>query len=134
MPYPSFTSFYPILPRLAHFALSGPTEFRHAYAMRGCSSLRELRPRHATHRSALIGTYQPQTKGVLVTVRDSGPGIDPRHREFFRRFYTTKHRGGMGLAISWSIIKAYGERLWVDANERGGAVFQFTLSGAEVNS
>ena len=103
--------------------------------MGGCSSLKELRRRHATYRSALTGTYQTQTKGVLVPVRDSGPGIDPRHREFFERFYTTKHSGvGMGLAISWSISKAYGGRLRVDANERGGAVFHFTLPGAEVNS
>ena len=67
--------------------------------------------------------------GVLVAVRDSGPGIDPTHLErVFEAFYTTKSSGvGMGLAICRSIIDAHGGRLWADANESRGALFQFTL-------
>jgi PAS domain S-box-containing protein len=70
--------------------------------------------------------------GVLVAVRDSGPGIDLTHRErVFETFYTTKSTGtGMGLSICRSIIEAHGGRLWADANEPRGAVFQFTLPGA----
>jgi signal transduction histidine kinase len=34
---------------------------------------------------------------------------------------------GMGLAISRSIIEAYGGRLWATANKHRGATFQFTL-------
>ena len=37
----------------------------------------------------------------------------------------------MGLSICRSIIDAHGGRLWADANEPRGAVFQFTLPGAE---
>jgi signal transduction histidine kinase len=37
----------------------------------------------------------------------------------------------MGLAICRSIIEAHGGRLWAAANEPRGAVFQFTLPGAE---
>jgi C4-dicarboxylate-specific signal transduction histidine kinase len=83
----------------------------------------------AKPRELLISSEQTQENGVLVTVRDSGPGIDPKHVErVFEAFYTTKTSGlGMGLSICRSIIGAHGGRLWVDANEPRGAVFQFTL-------
>jgi len=81
-------------------------------------------------RELSISTAQEQT-GVRVTVRDCGPGIDPRHLErVFEAFYTTKSSGtGMGLSICRSIIANHGGRLWAEANEPRGAVFQFTLPG-----
>jgi signal transduction histidine kinase/ligand-binding sensor domain-containing protein len=84
-------------------------------------------------RELLIRTEQTEGNGVLVAVRDSGPGIDPGHVErVFEAFYTTKSSGvGMGLSICRSIIDAHGGRLWAEANEPRGAVFQFTLPGAE---
>jgi signal transduction histidine kinase len=62
-------------------------------------------------------------------VRDSGPGLDSRHRDrVFEPFYTTKADGmGMGLAISRSIIEAHGGRLWAVQNDGPGETFQFTL-------
>ena len=79
-------------------------------------------------RDLSISSEQAHT-GALVAVRDNGPGIDPKHLErIFEAFYTTKSGGvGMGLAICRSIIDAHGGRLWADANEPRGAVFQFTL-------
>jgi signal transduction histidine kinase len=64
-----------------------------------------------------------------VSVRDSGSGISPTHLErVFEAFFTTKSSGtGMGLPICRSIIDAHGGRLWAEANEPRGAVFQFTL-------
>jgi PAS domain S-box-containing protein len=87
----------------------------------------------ARPRELLISTEQTEANGVLVAVRDTGPGIDPEHVErVFEAFYTTKTSGmGMGLSICRSIIDAHGGRLWADANEPGGAVFQFTLPGVE---
>ena len=66
---------------------------------------------------------------MLVTVRDSGPGLDPESLgRLFDAFYTTKAGGlGMGLAICRSIIEAHGGRIWATANVPRGAVFQFTL-------
>ena len=83
-------------------------------------------------RVLLISTESDET-GVLVAVRDSGPGIDPEHLErVFEAFYTTKSSGvGMGLSICRSIIDAHGGRLWAEANEPRGAVFRFTLPGAQ---
>jgi PAS domain S-box-containing protein len=86
-------------------------------------------------RELLISTEQDHT-GVLVAVRDSGPGLDPSHLErVFDAFYTTKSSGmGMGLSICRSIIHAHGGRLWAEANEPRGAVFQFTLPSPERSS
>src|SRR6266700_2296323 len=74
-------------------------------------------------RGLSISTEQTKTSGVLVAVRDSGPGIDPEHLErVFEAFYTTKSSGtGMGLSICRSIIDAHGGRLWAEANEPPGA-------------
>jgi PAS domain S-box-containing protein len=87
-------------------------------------------------RDLLISSEPSRTNGILVTVHDSGPGIDPEHFErVFDAFYTTKPSGmGMGLAICRSIIDAHGGRLWADANEPRGAAFQFTLPGSERSS
>jgi len=84
-------------------------------------------------RDLLISTEQHHA-GVLVAVRDSGPGIDPTHLErVFEAFYTTKSRGvGMGLSICRSIIDAHGGRLWAEANEPRGTIFQFTLPAVRV--
>jgi PAS domain S-box-containing protein len=66
---------------------------------------------------------------VLVSVADSGPGLDLNSvNRLFDAFYTTKAHGlGMGLSISRSIIEAHGGRLWAKANVPKGALFQFTL-------
>jgi signal transduction histidine kinase len=82
----------------------------------------------AAPRELLISTKQDHT-GVLVAVRDSGPGIHPAHLDrIFKSFYTTKPNGtGMGLSICRSIIDAHGGRLWAEANEPRGTIFRFTL-------
>jgi PAS domain S-box-containing protein len=82
-------------------------------------------------RELSISTEQSRSGGVVVSVRDSGPGIDPVHFDrVFQAFYTTKPSGlGMGLSISRSIIEAHGGRLWADLNASGGAVFRFSLPG-----
>jgi PAS domain S-box-containing protein len=84
-----------------------------------------------------IRIEQGQTDGgVLVQVRDSGPGIDPEKVEqVFEPFYTTKTSGvGMGLSICRSIINGHGGRLWAEANEPRGAIFQFILPPAQEGS
>jgi PAS domain S-box-containing protein len=81
-------------------------------------------PRELTVSTAM---HEPST--VLVTVRDSGPGVAPGNTErLFEPFYTTKTTGlGMGLSICRSIIDAHGGRLWASANVPRGAIFQFTV-------
>jgi C4-dicarboxylate-specific signal transduction histidine kinase len=80
-------------------------------------------------RELLISTGNDPSGGVLVTVRDSGPGLSPEsfHR-LFDAFYTTKADGiGMGLSICRSIVEAHGGRLWASRGVGPGATFQFTL-------
>jgi signal transduction histidine kinase len=79
-------------------------------------------------RELSLSTEQDHTD-VVVAVRDSGPGIDPHHLErVFEAFFTTKSKGmGMGLSICRTIIEAHGGRLWAEANQPRGAIFQFTV-------
>ncbi len=78
-------------------------------------------------RELLISTEKVGPNGVLVAVRDTGPGLAPATLDrLFEAFYTTKPSGlGMGLSICRSIIEAHGGQLWAEANEPRGAVFQF---------
>ncbi|MBR1190844.1 PAS domain S-box protein [Bradyrhizobium sp. AUGA SZCCT0240] len=80
-------------------------------------------------RELLISTAADASNGVLVSLRDTGPGLDPASLEhLFDAFYTTKSSGlGMGLSICRSIIEAQGGRIWADANKPCGAAFHFTL-------
>jgi C4-dicarboxylate-specific signal transduction histidine kinase len=80
-------------------------------------------------RELLIGTRALDDGAVLVTVQDSGPGLDPVNVErVFESFYSTKSSGlGLGLSICRSIIEAHGGRLWAAAGQPRGAIFQFTI-------
>jgi signal transduction histidine kinase len=94
--------------------------------MNGIEAMSGVRERA---RELLVSSGRDEANGVLVTVRDSGIGLDSEClSRLFDAFYTTKPQGmGMGLAISRSIIEAHGGRLWVTPNAPQGAVFQFTL-------
>ena len=80
-------------------------------------------------RELSISTIKDASNSLSVSVRDSGPGLDPKTIDrMFDAFFTTKSKGmGMGLAICHSIIETHGGRLWAGANEPRGATFQFTL-------
>ncbi|PTB22182.1 hypothetical protein C9I57_05090 [Trinickia symbiotica] len=82
-------------------------------------------------RELTISTGRDESNAVLVTVRDSGPGVRPENAEhLFEPFYTTKAGGmGMGLSICRSIVESHGGMLRLSANVPRGAVFQFTVPG-----
>jgi C4-dicarboxylate-specific signal transduction histidine kinase len=89
----------------------------------------------AGRRQLTVSTEKLRTDDVLVTVRDSGPGIERNSRErVFDAFYTSKPNGmGVGLSICRFIINAHGGRLWTDANGAQGAAFHFTIPGVNVS-
>jgi signal transduction histidine kinase len=67
---------------------------------------------------------------IVVSVKDTGPGIDleivPR---LFTKFTSKSDSGtGLGLYISKSIVEAHGGKIWAENNADGiGATFTFTL-------
>jgi signal transduction histidine kinase len=65
----------------------------------------------------------------VVTVEDSGPGIDPQKLErIFTAFVTTKSQGmGLGLAICRMIIEQHGGTLTAASDGKSGAMFEFVL-------
>jgi len=90
-------------------------------------SMSEIAP--AASKDVVITSKQEDSRGVVISVRDSGPGFRPDLAEkIFDPFFTTKPHGiGLGLSISKSIIESHEGRLWATPNRDGGAIFQFTL-------
>jgi PAS domain S-box-containing protein len=74
--------------------------------------------------------------GVLITVADSGTGIDPKNMSrIFDPFFTTKQDGmGMGLSICRSIVEAHGGQLWAAPGTKHGSVFHVRLPAPSINA
>ena len=67
---------------------------------------------------------------VIVSVKDTGEGIDPEiFPRLFTKFTTSSVTGtGLGLFISKSIVEAHGGKIWAQNNPDGiGATFYFSL-------
>jgi len=80
-------------------------------------------------RELSVSSMLAEPGGVLVTIQDTGAGLDPAVAErMFQPFFTTKSDGlGMGLAICRSIVEAHGGRLWVSPRAPHGADVRFTV-------
>ena len=71
---------------------------------------------------------------VIVSIRDSGSGIDPEiFPKLFSKFITKSDRGtGLGLFISKSIIESHGGKIWAENNRfEPGATFYFSLPAVD---
>jgi signal transduction histidine kinase len=71
---------------------------------------------------------------VEIRVTDNGGGIPTDIREkIFQPFFTTKPAGqgtGLGLSLSYDIIKAHGGKIVAEANNMGGTTFFIRLPAA----
>jgi signal transduction histidine kinase len=67
--------------------------------------------------------------GAVISVRDTGPGLDAGAlSRLFEPFFTTKDRGtGLGLAISRAIARAHGGEIEAGNSPQGGAAFTLRL-------
>jgi signal transduction histidine kinase len=76
-----------------------------------------------------------ESASVLISVSDTGIGIDPPNlTRIFEAFFTTKSDGmGMGLSICRSIIEGYGGRLWASHGVTSGSVFFVALPMIEAS-
>lgn len=80
-------------------------------------------------RSITVHSRKTDEGEVVVSVHDTGKGIDEKSsRRLFEPFFTTKAHGlGLGLSISRSIIEAHGGRLNAVPNQGRGSTFSFRL-------
>jgi signal transduction histidine kinase len=68
---------------------------------------------------------------VMISVKDNGNGIPEKVLDkIFQPFFTTKPTGqgtGLGLSLSYDIVKAHGGELKVETKVDLGSVFMFHL-------
>ena len=71
----------------------------------------------------------PAENEVMITIKDTGPGIDPElFPNIFNPFITSKDTGtGLGLAISHEIIEQHEGRIQANNDPEGGAIFRIWL-------
>jgi PAS domain S-box-containing protein len=74
---------------------------------------------------------ESQNEAVVINVRDTGQGIAPEHlAKIYDPFFTTKQIGkgtGLGLAVSYGIIRDHGGHIDVESSLGVGTLFQITL-------
>jgi signal transduction histidine kinase len=80
-------------------------------------------------RELSVSTAVCEPVSLLVTVEDTGTGLDPSvARRIFDPFFTTKPDGlGMGLSICRSIVDAHGGELWASPRAPCGTALRFTI-------
>jgi C4-dicarboxylate-specific signal transduction histidine kinase len=83
----------------------------------------------------LVVRTRHEAEGVVMTIGDSGRGLDDIDlKRIFHPFYSTKDNGmGMGLSICRSIAEAHGGRITASANVPRGAVFRVVLPAVEAS-
>jgi signal transduction histidine kinase len=90
---------------------------------------------HSPRDGTIVLEASATERELLVSVRDSGPGIPAEHLpHIFERFYRTdpsrsRESGGagLGLAIVRQIVNAHGGRVWAENASTGGAIFFVSL-------
>ncbi len=80
-----------------------------------------------------IDTQINEQQQIVLTFRDSGPGIPPDDLDrIFNPFFTTKANGtGLGLAITYRIIQNHCGNISVRNSPTGGAEFTIILKPAD---
>jgi PAS domain S-box-containing protein len=104
-----------------------------AHAMKesgGCLSI-ELDNVNPMEGDAVAWQELPPGKYVRLTVRDTGPGIDPQiQKQIFEPYFTTKPVGegsGLGLAVVQGIVESHGGAIQLISDIGKGACFYIYL-------
>ena len=79
----------------------------------------------------LDGAVDPEKQAVVITVRDTGPGIPPENlADIFEPFFTTKSEGhglGLGLSTVYGIVERHQGTIVAQNSPEGGAMFVISL-------
>jgi len=95
-------------------------------------SVKEKRDRlAATYKPVVSVTTKKENNNILIIVSDNGTGIPPKiFQKIFQPFFTTKPPGegtGLGLSLSYDIIKAHEGEISVESVEGERTAFTITL-------
>jgi C4-dicarboxylate-specific signal transduction histidine kinase len=87
-------------------------------------------------RSLELGTNGHRGNAIAITLKDSGPGIDPKRlKGIFDAFVTTKASGiGLGLAICRLIIERHGGRISASSGPKRGHSIQNSFAGRRMSN
>jgi two-component system sensor kinase FixL len=79
-----------------------------------------------------IRVQRGEGNSVIISVRDTGPGLsDEVAARLFQPFVTTKKTGmGVGLSICQSIVESHQGRIWATQDEDAGVTFHVSLPAA----
>jgi C4-dicarboxylate-specific signal transduction histidine kinase len=93
------------------------------------NAIEAMAPVSERPKSLIIRTEGGEAGKVVVTIDDTGPGLEPTTVErIFDPFFTTKPNGlGMGLSICRSIVEAHGGHLWASPRSPHGTTFRFSV-------
>ncbi|HET6632460.1 MAG TPA: ATP-binding protein [Rhodanobacteraceae bacterium] len=96
------------------------------------NSIEAMRREGSPTRQVIVSARLETPGSILVSVSDTGPGLEPgQAARAFEAFHATKTDGmGLGLPVARSIIEAHGGRLWVANTFGDGATLHFTLPTA----
>jgi PAS domain S-box-containing protein len=87
--------------------------------------------KHGAEEGEVVVRVEERDGEALISVRDSGPGVDPEHvPHLFDRFYRANTRSsglGLGLYISRILVEAHGGRIWVESRLGQGSTFTIGL-------
>ena len=89
---------------------------------------------HAADKRMFIRTLDVEDR-VRLEVEDTGPGVPPQHEgKLFQPFFTTKPMGegtGLGLSVSYGIVRSFNGTIGYRRGTAGGALFYFELPKGE---
>jgi PAS domain S-box-containing protein len=100
-----------------------------------------MNARHAVGSAGTIRVataLRPATRQVEIEVSDTGYGIEEKHlKHIFDPFFTTKPTGegtGLGLSVSYGIVKKHGGEIRVESKPGEGSTFTVLLPVTENRS
>ncbi|HKG88884.1 MAG TPA: HAMP domain-containing sensor histidine kinase [Nitrososphaeraceae archaeon] len=110
--------------------LSNAVKFTSSKSKKGECGIISLTVERKNNYDANTSSYDNNQEEVIVSIKDTGEGINPEILPIlFTKFATKSFSGtGLGLYISKSIVESHGGKMWAENNPDGkGATFTFTL-------